>query len=247
MKLKLPVKQITSVAKEHIPELLTIISVLGVGASDALFIMSAKKEDRDGSKKHYILPIIVSGVTVGCIIASNRVSNSQKASLAAAGALMADNYYKQRQAIKQVCTEEQQAEIDELLIMATDAYTDDKTFVDGKKLLYYLPQFNIVFWSDPETVTVALTNINASFCRDGEAYLSEFLCALGILKLEYQLAAEKLKWRMDMDDIANGIDCITYHAYTKTLRNGQECHYIEFDYPPVTEDLWQLEYNDIGM
>ena len=236
-----------SLAKEHLPEILTATSVLGVIASDALFVYAAKQEFMDGDKKHYILPIIVSGVTVGCIIASNRVSNSQKASLAAGLALMTDNYYRQKQAIKQVCTEEQQAEIDELLIMATDAYRDDKAFVDGEKLLYYLPQFNIVFWSDPETVTVALTNLNASFTRDCEAYFSEFLCELGILKLKYQMAAEKLKWRMNMDDIANGIDCITYQAYTKTLKNGQECHYIEFDYMPMEEDLWQLEYNDIGM
>ena len=242
--MKLPIK---TLVKNNLPEILTATSVLGVIASDALFVYAAKQEFMDGDKKHYILPIIVSGVTVGCIIASNRVSNSQKASLAAGLALMTDNYYRQKQAIKEVCTEEQQAEIDELLIMATDAYRDDKAFVDGKKLLYYLPQFNIVFWSDPETVTVALTNINATFCRDGEAYLAEFLCQLGILKLEYQLSAEKLKWRMNMDDIANGIDCITYHAYTKTLKNGQECHYIEFDYPPMKEDLWQLEYNDIGM
>ena len=242
--MKLPIK---TLVKNNLPEILTATSVLGVIASDALFVYAAKQEFMDGDKKHYILPIIVSGVTVGCIIASNRVSNSQKASLAAGLALMTDNYYRQKQAIKEVCTEEQQAEIDELLIMATDAYRDDKAFVDGKKLLYYLPQFNIVFWSDPETVSVALTNINATFCRDGEAYLAEFLCQLGILKLEYQLSAEKLKWRMNMDDIANGIDCITYHAYTKTLKNGQECHYIEFDYPPMKEDLWQLEYNDIGM
>ena len=243
--MKLP--NLKMLVKNNLLEILTATSVLGVIASDALFVYAAKQEFMDGDKKHYILPIVVSGVTVGCIIASNRVSNSQKASLAAGLALMTDNYYRQKQAIKQVCTEEQQAEIDELLIMATDAYRDDKAFVDGKKLLYYLPQFNIVFWSNPDTVTTALTNINAVFCRDGEAYLAEFLCSLGILKLEYQLSAEKLKWRMNMDDIANGIDCITYHAYTKTLKNGQECHYIEFDYPPMKEDLWQLEYNDIGM
>jgi hypothetical protein len=190
---------------------------------------------------------VVSGVTVGCIIASNRVSNSQKASLAAGLALMTDNYYKQKQVIKQVCTEEQQAEIDELLIMATDAYRDDKAFVDGKKLLYYLPQFNIVFWSDPDTVTTALTDLNASFTYCGEAYLAEFLCQLGILKLEYQVLAEQVKWRINTLDIENGIKSITYNAYTKVLKNGQECHYIEFDYPPMKEDLWQLEYNDIGM
>jgi hypothetical protein len=218
--------------------------VLGVLSSDALFIYAAKQEFMDGDKKHYILPIVVSGVTVGCIIASNRVSNSQKASLAAGAALMADNYYKQRKAIKEVCTEDQIASIDDLLIMANDAYGDDAAFVDSGRLLYFLPQFNIVFWADPETVTLALTNINATFCRDGEAYLSEFFCALGILKLEYQLSAEKLKWRMNMDGIANGIDCITYQAYTKTLKNGLECHYIEFEYPPMTEQQWQLEYDD---
>ena len=239
--MKLP---ITTMIKNNLPEILTATSVLGVLASDALFVYAAKQEFMDEDKKHYILPIIVSGVTVGCIIASNRVSNSQKASLAAGAALMADNYYKQRKAVKEVCTEEQQATIDDLLIMANDAYKDDTAFIDSGRLLYFLPQFNIVFWSDPETVSVALSNLNISFTREGEAYLSEFFCELGILTLEYQMFAETLKWCINYNNIANGIDCITYHVYTKALKNGIECHYIEFDYLPQTEQWWQLEYGD---
>lgn len=230
--------------KNNLPEILTATSVLGVIASDALFVYAAKQEFMDGDKRHYILPIIVSGVTVGCIIASNRVSNSQKASLAAGAALMADNYYKQRKAMKEVCSEDQIASIDDLLIMANDAYGDDAAFVDAGRLLYFLPQFNIVFWSEPETVSVALSNLNAIFTREGEAYLSEFFCELGILKLEYQMSAEVLKWRINHSDIENGIDTITYEAYTKGLKNGLECHYIEFTYPPMTEAQWQLEYDD---
>lgn len=230
--------------KKYLPEILTGLAVGGTITSNLLWAYAARQELMDGDKKHYILPLITTAGTITCIIASNRVSNMQKMSILAGGTMLAQNYIQQRKAIEETCTDEEISSIDELLIMASDAYKDDTTFVDAGRLLYFLPQFNIVFWSDPETVCVALTNLNTSFTREGEAYLSEFFCELGILTIEYQMFAETLKWRGNRYDMENGIDCINYHAYTKALKNGLECHYIEFDYPPQTEQMWQLEYGD---
>ena len=235
--------KVMTLAKQHLPEILTATSVLGVITSDALFVYAAKKETEDGDKKHYILPIIASGVTIGCIIASNRVSNSQKASLAAGVALMADNYYKQRKAIKEVCTPEQQAEIDELLVMAHEEYSNDMSFTEDKQL-YYLPQFNIIFWSTPSDVTTAQLNINEEFGINGEASLATFFSFLGILDLANQAIADHLGWRLNYMDVDNGIQRILFHNYEKKLKNGVVCHYIEFIDPPMTEADWIEEYHD---
>lgn len=234
-----------SLAKQHLPEILTATSVLGVITSDALFVYAAKQELMDGDKKHYILPLITTAGTITCIIASNRVSNSQKASIIAGGTLLAQNYIQQRKAVEETCSEEEIHNIDELLIMANEAYESDEAFSDGKEL-YFMPQFNKVFYQTPADVITAELNLNEYFTHNGEAYLSMFFTDLGILTIEEQVFAEVLKWRLNYNDIDAGIQSITFRNTDKVLKNGKKCHIIEFMYPPMKEDLWQLEYNDIG-
>lgn len=231
--------------KKYLPEILTGLSVIGTLGSNYLFVRAAKKESVDGDKKHYIIPCVTTAGTIVCIIASNRVSNSQKASIAASGILLANNYIEHRKAVEDVCTEEQMASIDELLIMANDAYKSDTAFSD-KKELYFIPQFNKVFWALPCDVVTAQLNLNERFSYDGEAYLSEFFTDLGILTIDEQVFAEVLKWRLNYNDIDAGIQTICFRNSDKVLSNGQICHYIEFQYPPQTEAMWQMEYDDIG-
>lgn len=231
--------------KKYLPEILTGLAVGGVISSNLLWAYAARQELMDGDKKHYILPLITTAGTITCIIASNRVSNMQKMSILAGGTMLAQNYIQQRKAIEETCTTEEIASIDELLIMANEAYKSDEAFVDHKEL-YFLPQFNKVFWARPCDVVTAQLNINERFAYDGEAYLNEFFTDLGILTIEEQVIAEVLKWRLNYNDIDAGIKSICFQNTDKVLSNGQICHYIEFLYPPQTEAMWQLEYDDIG-
>ena len=92
--------------KDHLPEILTGMSVFGTVVSDVLFVYAAKKEQIDHDKKHYILPVVTSTGSIVCIIASNRVSNSQKASILAGATALAANYYNYQKATKEVLTDE---------------------------------------------------------------------------------------------------------------------------------------------
>ena len=54
--------------KDHLPEILTGMSVFGTVVSDALFVYAAKKEQIDHDKKHYILPVVTSTGSIIFII-----------------------------------------------------------------------------------------------------------------------------------------------------------------------------------
>ena len=233
--------------KKYLPEILTGLAVGGVISSNLLWAYAARQELMDGNKKHYILPLITTAGTITCIIASNRVSNMQKMSILAGGTMLAQNYIQERKKTREVMTPEEQATLDELLIMANDAYCDDRAFVEEGKELYFLPQFNKVFWQYPSVVLEANLNINEEFMHNGgEAYLSSYFCMVGILSVEEQIYAENLIWRANFDDWDAGITAITFDTYDKTLSNGTICHIIEFQYPPMTNDMWTEEYGDIG-
>lgn len=229
--------------KNNLPEILTGISVIGVISSNALFIRAAKKEMEDHNKKHYILPSVVTLATLGTIIASNRVSNSQKASIAAGGALVVSKYIEERDKIRKELNPEKLASMDELSILASEAYKKDNTFSSTKQL-YYLPQFDVVFWSTPEDVSDGLLYINKKFSDEMEVSLLDLYINLGIGSFTDQLIAEKLIWRVNEADYGAGIQHINVYQYEKTLQNGIICHYIEFEDRPQTEELWQYEYDD---
>ena len=166
--------------KDHLPEILTGMSVFGTVVSDAFFVYAAKKEQIDHDKKHYILPIVTSTGSIVCIIASNRVSNSQKTSILAGATALAANYYNYQNATKEVLTDEQKESLDELLVMANDAYPKDDAFIEGDKELYFLPQFGILFLSTQQDVNTAELNVNQELNHAGEVYLSNLFERLGI-------------------------------------------------------------------
>lgn len=233
--------------KDHLPEILTIMSVFGTVVSDALFIYAAKKEQVDHDKKHYILPIITSTGSIVCIVVSNRVSNSQKASILAGAAALATKYYDHQKIINSVLTNEQKDSLNELLVLADEAYSRDDAFIDGEKELYYLPQFGIAFLSTQQDVATAELNLNQNFTHDGEVYLSNFFEHLGIyddLNTEDKIMVDELKWRFNYEDYENGMQYVTFYQYQKKLSNGRICHYIELIQEPQTSESWNEEYND---
>lgn len=228
---------------KHIPEILTGTAVAGVIASDVLFVRAAKKESKDGDKKHYILPAITSGVTIGTIIASNRVSNSQKASLAAAGALTASKYVEYRKNVQECLPEELCESLDDL-----EKQADEANEVDGECeeiALFYLPQFGIMFESTFSQVSTALLNLNQSFVHEGEASLGDFLRFLPRYKDAGMLIiGDEIGWRINYDDPDNGTQYITTRQYQKRLKNGRICNYIYFNEEPMDWDYWLKRYDD---
>lgn len=143
------------------------------------------------------MPIVVSGAGIACIIASNRVSNYQKVSIAATAAGLAAKNMKQREELRNHLSEEELAKIDEI----------DKCKEGGPsgKELIWMPDFGIKFWSTREDVERAEIKTNKCFDSDGYVSLEDVLEFLKaslpdkIIATEDKILAKNTIWAYDFD------------------------------------------------
>ena len=169
---------------EHLPEILTVGACAGVIAGDVLLVRGAKKETQDGKKTHYIPGAIASGIGVACIIASNRVSNTQKITLVGVAAALAAQNKSQREQI------ENKFGIDELRKMDNVTPTENNFGVT-----YYLPQVGMSFVApdiSEELLERAEIDINKFFDSDGQVSLDDILHKLGLAKYAYRNRDDRL-------------------------------------------------------
>lgn len=188
---------------EHLPEILTVGACAGVIAGDILLVKGAKKETQDGKKTHYIPGAIASGVGVACIIASNRVSNAQKVTLAGVAAALAAQNKSQREKIETKFGADELREMDNV----TPAEIG---------LTYYLPQVGLSFVV-PDDVDIseerfekAGIKINEFFHSCGQVSLDDILHQLGLARYAYRNRDERL------------MCCSTIWTYLSTYEKAQK-------------------------
>lgn len=180
--------------KDHIPEILTGVSVGCTVASNYLTADAAKKEAEDGNKKHYIPGMVVAGVGAGAAIGSNLVSSSQNVALAATTAGLAGVAIKQRKAMNKNFTDEEIVEFDEL--KEFNAYAEGGP---SGRTLYYMPTFGIKFWSTKEMIDRAEIQADKFFTTDGQVGLDDILEFLKAYNKVNEIAAQGIRWSYDWD------------------------------------------------
>lgn len=245
--------------KKYLPEILTGVGIGGEVLSNALFVRAAKLEEKDGKKTHYILPLLVSAGSIAAIVGSNRVSNSQKASIVAAGGLLLSKCMAERKEIKEKYGNDEVLDLDlnQLKILA-DRENEIPFIEDETKELYYMPDYGIIFYANPGRVMTAELNLNESFTHDGEAFLSEFFAFLGLKNTEMEAAglsyeqiqqvADNIGWRFNWEDYDNGIQYITFNNYQKVIHWNEKdipCNFIYIEEEALPMYQWNLRYEDV--
>lgn len=230
--------------REHLPEILTIASIGGIGLGD-FFIIAGIKEDNNKKK-------VIGGVchvgAVAAIIASNRISNSQKVSLLAANLAAVTKLSDYREVVQQVATPEQfeqiertfnKEELEKLMIEADEA----DEFIDDclhRKTVYYFPQLHRIIQCDPDSMSVALLNVNTTYTMYGRASVNDFL--RWIPNIESEEDDYDFGWACYDEDPESGDTAITINQYSKTTRDGVDVTYIWFNESPLRFDEWQDYY-----
>lgn len=174
--------------KSHAPELLTGVCVISVPIANYLFVRAAKKEEKDHDKRHYILPGVVSGITIASALASNRFSNEQKAELIAAGIIASNErliHYQdvvkekvEPEVFKDINKAYTEKELERLSILCdeeADHPSDEREVIRT----YYFPQLRIrpIQCSEDVFLTAEL-KINEILDYDEVANVVEFFDAI---------------------------------------------------------------------
>lgn len=230
--------------KRYLPEILTFASIGGIGLGD-YFLITGIKED---NKKKKILGGTFHVGSAVAIVASNRLSNTQKVSLLATSVAATTKLTDYKEVVQQVTTPQQfeqiekifnKEELEKLMIEADEA----DEFIDDclhRKTVYYFSQLHRIVQCDPDSMSVALLNVNTTYTMYGRASVNDFL--RWIPNIESKEEDYDFGWACYDEDPESGDTAITINQYSKPTRNGVDVTYIWFNESPLRFDEWQDYY-----
>ena len=270
---------------KHLPQILSIISCAGVGAVayfsgrntlKAKEVLDAKKAELGAEKlpaketvktvwKYYIPTGIAMGLTMGAMIASERISAGQLASMTAAcGYIAAKSAAIEKKAAAELGEEKMETIRKEAIISSADDVFYAENYGTGDQLCYdaFSGRF---FYSTVEDVEAALNDFNADWvnqvedARNGSSHnygcTSAYFCMNDLydyLGLHRSYFGEEFGWCIEGDDDdtcgpggpASGIEFNTYHSSNFENRNFEnlpDVYVIEMDSCDFPYQCW-MEY-----
>lgn len=188
------------------------IGVVGVAivssqnALEADKVLRAKKfeSDQDLTKREkakvmvsaYIPTILISGATIACLVASNRISSGRTAAYAGALALAQETARTYREKVKETVGEEKAKEIDDKVADAKiDKINSKQPVVYGHgTYMCYDTLTDRKFLSDINKIEAAQNHKNKKILSEGWCSLNEFYEEIG---LDPAKIGEELGWDYD--------------------------------------------------
>lgn len=193
------------------------------------------KEEALSVWKHYI-PTAISGVvTVGCIIASNRITAQQIAAVTGAATLLNGVYKKNKDKLKEIIGDDA---FDKLKTGVKKAIVEDEAKKNDvaeprsdETLLFYEEHFGQFFEKTMLEVQDAEYQLNRKLAIDGEATLNDFFEFLGLDRFK---AADALGWSVESICTSNHPAWIDFEHELIETDDGLECRVITIvDQPSV--------------
>ncbi len=252
MELSLALKKAIRSVAHHSPEILTVLSVVGVAGTAVLASKAGKEASfkiQDSNKdydeittkekfqlcwKEYIPAIVVGAATVVCVVSSNLLNRKQQASLMGAYALLNEGYKKYRLAAKEVYGEDADNKIkaqvakDVHITSYGFFYSDliDHDNIKDEKSLFYDSITETYFQSTLSAVINAEYHVNRNFNLRGDVSVDEYCEFLGIDISEKDFHGNRIGWAWDDDIFSEGTWIDFVNSFT-TLEDGLECYLIE--------------------
>lgn len=231
--------------KRYLPEILTGVAVIGIPLGDWFLIKGTKEEN----KKEKILGGTIHVGSAVAIITSNRLSSTEKAGLMVASAASALKFSDYRNAVKETVEPEtftaieqkfSEDEIERLIIEADEA--DELVDCVHKKRVYYYPQLRRMIQANPDTVDVALLNLNTGYQLYGRGSIANYFNWIDA-KLVDPTTDYDFGWLTYDEDPECGFTQVTINQYTKPTRSGVEVTYIWFMEQPLKFEEWEAYYD----
>lgn len=202
-------------ANNNSPALLTAMGVVGVVATAYLTAKATAKavevirvDEEDHGEltefkhkvelvwKDYIPPVVAATVTIGCIVAANRIGTRRMAAVAAVAAISERAYEEYRDKVREKIGEHRERTIrDEVAQeMVKNNPPNREVIVASGEVLFMDSITRRYFTSTVETVRRAVNDINAQILEDYSASLSDFYDLIGLRRTEY---SDEVGWNLD--------------------------------------------------
>lgn len=155
-----------------------------------------KKTILADSWKFYIPAVTTGSVTVGCIIAANRIGTSRAAAMAAAYTMSDKAFVEYKEKVKEHIGigKEQKIKDDVAQQQVTNNPPSTTMVIQGIEQIVYDPMSGRYFASTMEEVKRAMNEVNYRINADGYATLSEFYDAVGLPQTEL---SHEVGWNRD--------------------------------------------------
>ena len=238
--------------KKHLPEILTIASTIGVGASIYLTRKATKAEQilQNGGNLEAMEPIekvkayasiywpvaIVSSASIGCMWCAHILDKRTQSQLLSAYMALGQAYERYKEVVRNNVDHETYCKIQEEYLEEMQS-SDEKRDTD-EQLLFYLPYYNKYFNRTMKEVIDAEYQVNREFALAGYASFNTFLDALGIYPI---VGGDDIGWSQDAGVAFYGYGWIEFEHRLQKTDDGLECYYIDMPFLP-TED-----YQDYGI
>lgn len=242
--------------KKYLPEIFTGVAIGSHALSNVLFVRAAKNEDKKG-KKCYILPSVLSGVTIASILLSDHFNSKEKAGLIAllaasnAGSMALEQKARKEYGDDKVNDFYKKFDLDSLDYKQLDKIMNEADFLEENgaptedgKMLYYFPQLHEIFAITPDQLSMAFEDVNAIFSREGEASVNDFLGAIDPKYIDDD-EGDNFNWSINESDPESGITRIDYFQYTVKLESGLNVTIVRFVMPPLKDEEWEEYYRQL--
>lgn len=266
-------RSIKNTIVKHAPAILSalacvgVVVTAGVAANDG--VKAHKKLDEKRKEKGegltvveqvttaapcYIPTVISASVTMGCIIASHKISSDRLLAMTSAYTTLSNQFKEYRQKVTEEYGEEQEQEVRKAIV--EDHMNSGIPAASEREMIFIEPITGKEFRSTMNAVKQAEADLNRMLIQDGTVCVNEWLDLLGLSqyrKKEYDM----MGWSQDFEDTAefflfnNGYIWVDFEhtlttCYNQKLRGREVCVIactspLEFD-----PDQFMYEYHEIA-
>lgn len=188
--------------RRHAPTILTVISIIGVGATIAVTIHDtplALKRINDAEKEKgeeltkfevirvsapaYIPTAITASATITCILGANILNQKSQAALVSAYGLLSDQFNRYRNAITDTYGEDADDKIKEYIAVSKED-TIENTYEDDGKMLFFDYNSCRYFRCEFDDLIEAENCINRKYRKGKMISINEFYAYVGLDPIE---------------------------------------------------------------
>lgn len=216
--MKTRLRSIKNAIVKHAPAILSalacvgVVVTAGVAANDGVKAHKKLNEKREEKGEGltvveqvttaapcYIPTVISAGMTMGCIIASHKISSDRLLAMTSAYTTLSNQFKEYRQKVTEEYGEEQEQEVRKAIV--EDHMNSGIPAASEREMIFVEPITGKEFRSTMNAVKQAEADLNRMLIQDGTVCVNEWLDLLGLgqyKKKEYDM----MGWSQDFEDCA---------------------------------------------